>query len=83
MSSANVKVDQLVYFSLRRRGLQTARFLECHLEQGSMSLDDRVFATAFPNHHGQDTSGLAPSLKVGTKFGALSRIKTSTADRSV
>ena len=56
-------------FGLRRRGFQTARFLECHFEQGSMPLDDGILPRRFKvSHHRQDTPGLAQVLKVGTKF---------------
>ena len=55
LSSANVEVDQLIYFILRSRGFQTARFLECHFEQGSMSLDDGILPRRFQiSHYRQD-----------------------------
>ena len=66
------KVNHLIDLSLRRRSFQTARFLECHFEQGSMSLNDRILPWRFQlSHHGQGTPGLAQVLKICTKFGTL------------
>ena len=65
-------VNQLIDLGLRRRSFQTARFLECHFEQGSMSLDDRILPRRFQiSHHGKDPPGLAQVLKIGTELCAL------------
>ena len=78
------EVDQLICFVLRSRGFQAACFLEGHLGQGSVSLDDRILAWRFQiRHHRQNTPGLTQLLKVGTKFGARVQNRHNVAKVSV